>query len=716
MGIVRNRKKVAKVPVVVQMETVECGAAALSMLLAYHGKWLSLEQLRTDCGVTRDGSNARNMVLAARQYGLDAHGWKADIEHLEPLAPAIIHWNFNHFVVFKGFHKGLAYLNDPAVGSIAVSMDDFSQSYTGIAITATPTPDFKPQGHQTSILHYVKENIRGVGDAFFFTLIMGILYAFSGLVYPFFSQIFLDHIITGRNDDWTLPFFLAFSALVSFHFLLSYTDNVYGRRYAGAMSLKGNTRFLWHTLNLPMEFFTQRYVGDIVQRQSLNENITRTLITILAPYAVNLILILLYISVMLHYSLLLTMVGVVVMSINLYAVYDAHELRNNLARAMEQWEGRFYGITMSCVDNIESIKAAGAERGFFEFWAGSFARCSNHEVAFQKRDFYPFVFQHISHALVLTLGAILILQGEFSIGMLMAFQGFMAEFMKPATGLMEGATTVIELRSQMERIDDVLAYPQEQRIAKEKPDEAPGKLGGRLEMKDVSFGYSPTDPPLITHFSLSLEPGRSVAIVGPSGCGKSTVAKLISGLYEPWSGQLLFDGRERKDISREEFVNSVAVIDQHVILFNDTIAENVKMWDHSIEDFTMNMACMDAGIREDIISRPKGFNTRLVKGGSNLSGGQRQRIEIATALAREPVILVLDEATSALDAVKEKEVMEGIRQCGASMVIIAHRLSTVRDCDEIIVMDEGRIVQRGRHEELMKQEGTYRQLMMEEDN
>ena len=235
-------------------------------------------------------------------------------------------------------------------------------------------------------------------------------------------------------------------------------------------------------------------------------------------------------------------------------------------------------------------------------------------------------------------------------------------------------------------------------------------------MKDVSFGYSPTDPPLITHFSLSLEPGRSVAIVGPSGCGKSTVAKLISGLYEPWSGQLLFDGRERKDISREEFVNSVAVIDQHVILFNDTIAENVKMWDHSIEDFTMNMACMDAGIREDIISRPKGFNTRLVKGGSNLSGGQRQRIEIATALAREPVILVLDEATSALDAVKEKEVMEGIRQCGASMVIIAHRLSTVRDCDEIIVMDEGRIVQRGRHEELMKQEGTYRQLMMEEDN
>ena len=705
-----SRKNVKKVPVVMQMETVECGAAALSMLLAYHGKWLSIEQLRTDCGVSRDGSNARNIVLAARHHGMDAHGWQADIDHLPSLAPAIIHWNHNHFVVFKGFHRGMAFINDPAMGSMAVSMKDFQRSYTGVAITSVPGDDFKPQGHQTSILHYVRENIRGAKDAFIFTLLMGILMSFAGMVYPLFSQVFLDSIITGKNDEWTVPFFVGIACLVVFNFLLALLDNVYGRRFAGSMSLKGNTRFLWHALNLPIEFFTQRYVGDIVQRQSLNEHITTTLIRILAPYAVNVALLVLYIVVMAQYSVLLTIVGISVVALNIYSVAAERELRTNLARALEQSEGKFYGITMSCVDNIESIKAAGAERGFFEFWAGTFARRNNQEVAFQKRPFWPFVFGHFANSFILILGAALIRNGQFSIGMLMAFQGFMAEFMKPAMGLMQGSTTVLEMRSQMERIDDVMAYPAEQTGKGESPAHN-AKLGGMIEMKNVTFGYSLSAAPLIRDFSMTLHPGKSVAIVGASGCGKSTIAKLLTGLYQPWSGEILFDGRDSHDISRDEFVNSVACIDQNVVLFDDTIAENIKMWDHSIEDFTMTMACIDAGIRDDIISRPRGFNTRLVKGGGNFSGGQRQRFEIATALAREPVILILDEATSALDTVMESEVMQSIRQCGASTIVIAHRLSTIRDCDEIIVMDKGRIVQRGSHDELMAQGGRYEELI-----
>ena len=705
-----SRKNVKKVPVVMQMETVECGAAALSMLLAYHGKWLSIEQLRTDCGVSRDGSNARNIVLAARHHGMDAHGWQADIDHLPSLAPAIIHWNHNHFVVFKGFHRGMAFINDPAIGSMAVSMKDFQRSYTGVAITSVPGDDFKPQGHQTSILHYVRENIRGAKDAFIFTLLMGILMSFAGMVYPLFSQVFLDSIITGKNDEWTVPFFVGIACLVVFNFLLALLDNVYGRRFAGSMSLKGNTRFLWHALNLPIEFFTQRYVGDIVQRQSLNEHITTTLVRILAPYAVNVALLVVYIVVMAQYSVLLTIVGISVVALNIYSVAAERELRTNLARALEQSEGKFYGITMSCVDNIESIKAAGAERGFFEFWAGTFARRNNQEVAFQKRPFWPFVFGHFANSFILILGAALILNGQFSIGMLMAFQGFMAEFMKPAMGLMQGSTTVLEMRSQMERIDDVMAYPAEQTGKGESPAHN-AKLGGMIEMKNVSFGYSLSAAPLIRDFSMTLHPGKSVAIVGASGCGKSTIAKLLTGLYQPWSGEILFDGRDSHDISRDEFVNSVACIDQNVVLFDDTIAENIKMWDHSIEDFTMTMACIDAGIRDDIISRPRGFNTRLVKGGGNFSGGQRQRFEIATALAREPVILILDEATSALDTVMESEVMQSIRQCGVSTIVIAHRLSTIRDCDEIIVMDKGRIVQRGSHDELMAQGGRYEELI-----
>ena len=705
-----SRNDVKKEPVVMQMETVECGAAALSMLLAYHGKWLSIEQLRTDCGVSRDGSNARNIVLAARHHGMDAHGWQADIAHLPSLAPAIIHWNHNHFVVFKGFHRGMAFINDPAIGSMAVSMKEFQRSYSGVAITAAPGDDFKPQGHQTSILHYVRENIRGAKDAFIFTLLMGILMSFAGMVYPLFSQVFLDSIITGKNDEWTVPFFVGIACLVVFNFLLALLDNVYGRRFAGSMSLKGNTRFLWHALNLPIEFFTQRYVGDIVQRQSLNEHITTTLVRILAPYAVNVALLLVYIVVMAQYSVLLTIVGISVVALNIYTVAAERELRTNLARALEQSEGKFYGITMSCVDNIESIKAAGAERGFFEFWAGTFARRNNQEVAFQKRPFWPFVFGHFANSFILILGAALILNGQFSIGMLMAFQGFMAEFMKPAMGLMQGSTTVLEMRSQMERIDDVMAYPAEQTGKGENPTHN-AKLGGMIEMKNVTFGYSLSADPLIRDFSMTLHPGKSVAIVGASGCGKSTIAKLLTGLYQPWSGEILFDGRNSRDISRDEFVNSVACIDQNVVLFDDTIAENIKMWDHSIEDFTMTMACIDAGIRDDIISRPRGFNTRLVKGGGNFSGGQRQRFEIATALAREPVILILDEATSALDTVMESEVMQSIRQCGASTIVIAHRLSTIRDCDEIIVMDKGRIVQRGTHDELIAQGGAYAELI-----
>lgn len=539
---------------------------------------------------------------------------------------------------------------------------------------------------------------------------MGLLMSFAGMVYPLFSQIFLDSIITGKNDEWTIPFFFGIACLVVFNFLLALLDNVYGRRFAGSMSIKGNTRFLWHALNLPIEFFAQRYVGDIVQRQSLNEHITTTLVRILAPYAVNVALLVVYVIVMAQYSLLLTIVGISVVALNIYTVAAERELRTNLARALEQSEGRFYGITMSCVDNIESIKAAGAERGFFEFWSGNFARRNNQEVAFQKRPFWPFVFGHFANSFILILGAALILEGQFSIGMLMAFQGFMAEFMKPAMGLMEGSTTVLELRSQMERIDDVMAYPTEQDTTAGNGQSGNVKLGGKIEMRNVTFGYSTSAEPLIRDFSMTLLPGKSVAIVGASGCGKSTIAKLVTGLYKPQSGEILFDDRDSSEVTRSEFVNSVACIDQNVVLFDDTIAENIKMWDHSIEDFTMTMACIDAGIRDDIISRPRGFNTRLVKGGGNFSDGQRQRFEIATALARESVILILDEATSALDNISQRIVAENIDRLDCTRIVVAHRLSTIRNCQRIIVLDKGEIAEEGSYDELMAKRGLFYQL------
>jgi len=419
---------------------------------------------------------------------------------------------------------------------------------------------------------------------------------------------------------------------------------------------------------------------------------------------------------MFSYSTTLTLVGIGAALFNLALIQWFAVRRVNMIRSTEQAEGKYFSATVSCIDNMESIKAAGAETGFFAYWSGIWAHkfnvANNADDQEIRMGVIPIFISGLVDAAVLVLGALFILKGELTIGMLMAFQGFMASFITPVSEVVGASQKIIEMRSQMERVDDVMKYPVE--VRGEKGHTAEGKLGGEVELRNITFGYSPMTPPLIEDFSLHIEPGRSVAFVGSSGCGKSTLAKLITGLYKPWSGEVLFDGRPIESISSEELTNSVAAIDQNIVLFDDTVAQNIRMWDQSIEDFTLMMACNDAQIRDDIVSRPEGFATRLVKGGQNFSGGQRQRMEIATALAKEPVVLVMDEATSALDPKTEDEVMQAVRMMGLTLIIIAHRLSTIRDCDEIIVMDQGHIVQRGTHDELMAQEGMYRELMNSE--
>ena len=711
-----KRSGVVKVPMVMQMETVECGAASLTMILAYHGMWLPLEEVRTTCGVSRNGSTAYDIVKAARYYGLDAKGYRTTPEGLQGIQPAIIHWNFNHFLVFRGFHKGHACLNDPAAGPIEVPLEDFRRSFTGVALAFSPSETFEGGGHQTSILSYVKKNLKGAKEAFWLTFIFSLLAAFVAIVTPFFTRIFLDEILSGRNRDWAFSFFLAMGALAVFQFVLVLLRARYSKRVAGSLAMKGNVKYLRHLLRLPMSFFTMRNIGDLQQRQHLNESITNTLVEVLAPQIINISLLVLYLILMFSYSVPLTLIGILAAGTNLAIMHYFSIRRINLIRSMEQGTGRYYSATVSCIDNMESIKAAGAEMGFFEYWSGLWAHKFNLEgnVTNQqlKMGLLPILASGLTDMTVLVLGALLILKGELTVGMLMAFQGFMSSFLSPVNNMVNASRTINEMRSQMERVDDVMKYPEDHRD--DEGNLAEGKLGGLVELKHVTFGYSTLQPPLIEDFSLRIEPGHSVAFVGSSGCGKSTLAKLISGLYKPWSGEILFDDRPIETISSEELTNSVAVIDQNVVLFDDTVAQNIRMWDESIEDFTIMMACNDAQIRTDIVSRPEGFKTKIVKGGQNFSGGQRQRMEIATALTKEPAILIMDEATSALDPKTEDEVMSSIRMMGPTLIIIAHRLSTIRDCDEIIVMDHGKILQRGRHEELMQQEGLYRQLMQSE--
>ena len=713
---------------VMQMEALECGAATLAMVLAYYGKWLPLEQVREACGVSRDGSSAHSLLKAARAFGMEANGYRVSVEALEGMQPAILHWNFNHFVVFRGFKAGHAYINDPALGPMELTMEDFSRSFTGVALELKPTDDFQPEGAPVSILSYVKKYLNGAREAFWLTFVFSLLAAFVAISVPLFTNIFFDEILSGRNRDWGATFITAMGAVALFSFMLEFLKDKYSLRIAGSLALKGNVGFLQHLLHLPMAFYAMRYVGDLQQRQHLNERITKSLVDVLAPQLINIALLVLYLILMVSYSLTLSLVGVLAALFNLALIQWFALKRVNLIRTTEQSEGRYFSATVSCIDNMESIKAAGAETGFFSYWSGlwaqKFNRANDADDQEIRMGVVPILITGLVDAAVLILGALFILKGELTIGMLMAFQGFMASFITPVSEVVGASQRIIEMRSQMERVDDVMRYDSGLRDESlelrgvtptdDSHSTPSGKLGGDVELRHVTFGYSKMQPPLIEDFSLHIEPGRSIAIVGSSGCGKSTLAKLITGLYKPWSGEVLFDGRNIESISSEEFTNSVAAIDQNIVLFDDTVAQNIRMWDHSIEDFTMMMACNDAQIRNDIVSRPEGFATRLVKGGQNFSGGQRQRMEIATALAKEPVVLIMDEATSALDPKTEDEVMQSVRMMGPTLVIVAHRLSTIRDCDEIIVMDQGQIVQRGTHDELLAQEGLYQELMNNE--
>ena len=702
-----------KVPMVMQMEAVECGAASLAMILAYYGKWLPLEQVREACSVSRDGSSMKNILLAAKTYGLEPSAYKVSAEDLSGMEPAIIHWNFEHFVVFKGMRKGKAYLNDPGIGPVEIPMDEFRRSFTGVAMTFELTDHFQPSGHPTSIFSYIKHNLSGANEAFWLTFIFTLLLAVVTLTLPLLTRVFFDEILSGRNAQWATIFFCLMAALALFNFIVTLWQQRYSKRIAGQLALRGNINYLRHLLRLPMSFFAMRFVGDLQQRQRLNETITHSLVEVLAPQAINVMLLVLYFILMLSYNYVLTMIGVAAALVNLAVVHHYAGQRLNMVRSTQQSMGKYYSATVSCLENIESIKAAGAEEGFFQYWSGLWSRMFNkqREMRIQQSEMslLPTLTSNLLTMAVLLVGAWYILQGDLSVGMLMAFQGFMTAFMAPVEKIVNAGQQLLEMRSQIERVDDVMKYPENQHADGEHSEA--GKLLGELELRDVTFGYNRTQPPLIDHFNLHLRAGESVAFVGSSGCGKSTLAKLISGLYKPWSGEILFDGRPIESISSDELTNSIAVVDQNIVLFDDTLSQNIRMWDQSIEDFAILMACSDAQVHSDIMNRPEGLATKVVRGGKNFSGGQCQRFEIATALAREPMILIMDEATSALDPTTEDLVMRHIREMGITQIVVAHRLSTIRDCDHIIVMDAGHVVQQGTHEQLMQQDGLYRQLM-----
>ncbi len=710
-----------KTPTVLQMEALECGAASLGIVLSYYKKYVSLEKLRVDCGVSRNGSKASNIAKAARNHGLEAKAFKKEPEQLKDLpVPMIVFWNFYHFLVVEGFGKNKVYLNDPASGPRVVDDQTFNDSFTGVVLTFKPGPEFQPGGEPPKFFPILMNWLKGYKTSLLFLFLVGLAIIVPGLAIPVFSKIFVDQILIRQSESWIIPLLMGIALTTLLRVLLSWLQQHSLIRFEMSLSLKNSAKFLWHVLHLPMSFHTQRSAGDITMRVNINDQVAALLSGPLGNTLLNLFTIVFYAAMMFYYSASLALIAIAISLLNVLALRYISRKRVDSNQKLLQDSSQLFGLSSAGLQMIESIKATASESDFFSRWAGYHSKLLKIQQKIgrltQTLQVIPIFLTTLSTLIILLIGSGYIIEGVMTVGTFVAFQSLMASFNQPITSLVFLGSALQDVEGGLIRIEDVYNYPTSagDLITRTSQDAVKTtKLQGHIELKNVTFGYSPLEAPLISEFSISLKPGSRVAIVGRSGCGKSTIANLVSGLYKPWNGDILLDSKPRQTIPRTTLNNSIAMVDQNLFLFEGTVKENITFWDDTIADKDVIQVAKDACIHEEIAARPGAYESIVAENGRNFSGGQRQRLEIARALATKPSILILDEATSALDAKTEQLIDTNIRKKGCTCLIVAHRLSTIRDCDEIIVMDKGRIVQRGSHEELMTQEGLYHQLIKE---
>ncbi|MDH5263453.1 MAG: NHLP family bacteriocin export ABC transporter peptidase/permease/ATPase subunit [Betaproteobacteria bacterium] len=702
----------ARVPTILQLEAVECGAAALAMVLAHHGRHVTLEVLRSECGVTRDGSKAGGILRAARGHGLVARGFRKEPAELAGLPlPAIVFWNFNHFVVLEGFRDGCAYLNDPAMGRRQVDAGAFDEGFTGVVLTFERGPDFSPGGEAPSVLRSLSRHLAGLGPSVALAVVLGLALVAPGLALPWLMGRFVDEVLAARLPGVAETLIAGLLAAAAARGLLAWLQAQVLTAAFTRAALTSARRFFSHALSLPMDFFVQRSPGEIASRVELNEQVAETVSADLAHLVLDLVTAVFFLALMLRLDAGLTGIVLACLAVELLALRAITRRVEGISQRLSVQAGKLSGMATGGLSNIESIKAGGQEGALFLKWLGLQVQFANTAVDSQRLTIalmqVPSVAGLVAQLGVLGLGAVRIMDGGFSVGDLVAFQVLLAGFAAPVHALFLAARKLQSLRGDTARIDDVLNHAHERGVAvsENPPGAAAGARPGTLEFRDVTFGYAPGSPPLVDGFSLRIESGRRVALVGASGSGKSTIARLAAGLYHPWSGEILFDGLPRESYVREELARAVAYVDQDVVLFEGTVRDNLTLWDPLAEDEVIRAAARHAAIEDEIGVRQGGLDAPLQEGARNLSGGQRQRIEIARALARGPTILILDEATSALDPATESVVEGNLRRRGTTCLVIAHRLSTVRDADEILVLENGRVVERGTHDELAAIEG-----------
>ena len=710
-------RKYAKTPTVLQMEITECGAASLGMIFAYYGKYVPLERMRVMLGVTRDGVKASDMMRAAKKAGLECHGYRRSPEKLRELPmPCILHWEMNHFVVLEGFKGKRVYINDPAIGRRKLTFQELDDSFTGVVLTFQPTPEFQKEKKQRSISASILSRLSGQYGVLFKLFYIGLLMVFPGLILPILSQLFIDKVLGEGYTDWLTRILVAIGACLLLKGGLTYYRSVILEKLKSKMILVKGYQFISHMFRLPISFFDQRLLGDLVRRIENNHEINKFVAGDLTETVLNILIAVFYLVILFFYSPILTGISLIGVAITiLLTVYANNEIAN-ASMKMQMSDAKLANALYSGLTITDTIKASGIETEYSNRVIGYQALYSEQEQSMKRLQqvisAIPDAAGKVIDVLILYVGARLIIQGDFTIGMLIAYNSFFDSFSKPIDSLIGFFENIQTLKSNFRRVEDIERYPEEKTV--EQASDRKYKLSGSITLSNVSFGYNQYKPPIIKNFSFSVRSGESIAFVGPSGCGKSTAAKIISGLYPPWEGTVAYDGLSLESIPTQLKNASISSVSQNIVLFSGTVRDNICMWNSAIMEEDMVAAAKDACIHDVIMQLPGGYNYKLDENGTNLSGGQRQRLEIARALATNPSILIMDEATSSLDPIVEKDIMDRIRMRGCTCLIVAHRLSTIRDCNQILMIHNGEIVQQGTHESLSAVPGYYRDFIRNE--